>query len=186
MAIPVPDHFKLQYDRPMIDARVAQLAHEISPWARACANQSGNDVVVIPVLRGAMFFFADLVRELSCSVEIAPAQSWRYDPLKNLPATAEPTIDIRAIPTVGRHLLIVDDICDSGVTLRALTHLLKESGAAEVRSAVLIRRQVKDPAFRPDWCCFEFAGEDWFVGYGMDDGGKYRNVPSVYVMQPQG
>ena len=83
----------------------------------------------------------------------------------------------------GRSVLLVDDICDSGVSLRALTQHLKHIGAREVRSAVLIRRAIENSAFTPEWVGFHHKGPEWFVGYGMDDSDRWSNLPDIYVIQ---
>ena len=66
-----------------------------------------------------------------------------------------------------------------------MSERLLERGAREVRSAVLIRRLINDPAYTPTWSAFDYGGEEWFVGYGMEDGERWRNLPGVYIIQPQ-
>jgi hypoxanthine phosphoribosyltransferase len=83
----------------------------------------------------------------------------------------------------GRVVLVVDDLCDTGRTLEALEKELLERGAREVRSVVLIRRLLNKPTFVPCWVGFEYSGLEWFVGYGMDDGERWRNLPGVYIIR---
>jgi hypoxanthine phosphoribosyltransferase len=86
----------------------------------------------------------------------------------------------------GRVVLVIDDICDSGGTLQELERYLIAAGAREVRTVVLIRRLLDRPTFVPCWVGFEFTGLEWFVGYGMEDGNRWRNLPAVYTIQQQG
>ena len=83
----------------------------------------------------------------------------------------------------GRSVLLVDDVCDSGRTSAELTQRFIKLGAREVRSAVLIKRILPHETFNPDWIGFEYNGPEWFVGYGMDDCDRWRNLGSIYIIQ---
>jgi hypoxanthine-guanine phosphoribosyltransferase len=74
----------------------------------------------------------------------------------------------------------MDDICDSGRTLAVLSEKLQLAGAAEVVSAVLIYRKALSVMHEPRWKGFVYDGPEWFVGYGMEDSGRWRNMTSVY------
>lgn len=178
----IPKHFQEQYSKDEIQAKVKSLGAEISIWCEKVWDQSHTDVIAIPVLRGGIFFFADLVRNLTCSVEIAPAQSWGYE-LKPGEVRDEIALAIDQVPAKGRSILIIDDICDSGRTLNALTDALLKKGAVEVKSVVLIKREMEKETFDPDWVGFNFRGEEWFVGYGMEDTERWRNIPGVYIIK---
>ena len=67
--------------------------------------------------------------------------------------------------------------------MRALSKLLVELGAREVKTAVLIRRVIENPIFMPDWIGFNHKGPEWFVGYGMDDSNRFSNLSDIYVIQ---
>ena len=71
----LPDYFSLQYDRSRIDEAVKRLGEEITPWARQVYAESTQDILCIPILRGGIFFFADLVREIGHSIELAPVKT---------------------------------------------------------------------------------------------------------------
>ena len=140
-------------------------------------------MVAIPVLRGGVYFFADLSRQISSSIEIAPVRTSAYDAGTNT-ARQEVTVDQFADPVQikGRVVLVVDDVCDSGRTLEQLERSLVERGAREVRTVVLVRRLLPRPTFVPCWVGLEYSGPEWFVGYGMDDNERYRNLPAVYTI----
>lgn len=142
---------------------------------------------MVPVLRGGIFFFADLVREMQCSVDIAPLRASVYEKGKNAVALEIGEVFDAGLEVQGRAVVIVDDVCDSGKTLSILAPRLKAAGASEVKTAVLIQRKLPTlSAKRPDWVGFEYKGPEWFVGYGMDDADRFRNLPDIYVMEGQG
>ncbi len=178
----IPANFRLQYSQEQILSRVKELGAEIDEWCKSVWRESRTDVVAIPVLRGGVYFFADLSRHIGSSIEIAPVKTSAYDAGTN--AAKEVTVDQFADPVQikGRVVLVVDDVCDSGRTLEQLERSLLERGAREVRTVVLVRRLLPRPTFVPCWVGLEYSGPEWFVGYGMDDNERYRNLPDVYVI----
>lgn len=178
----IPANFKLQFSQDQILSRVKELGAEIDSWCKSVWTESRTDVVAIPVLRGGIFFFADLVRNMTSSIEIAPVRTSAYDSGTN--AVKEITVEQFADPVQikGRVVLVVDDVCDSGRTLEQLEKSLLERGAREVRTVVLVRRLLPRPTFVPCWVGVEYSGAEWFVGYGMDDSERYRNLPDVYII----
>ena len=179
----IPHNLKLEYSADSIAAAVKRLGEAITPWAVEVAQTSGKEVLAIPVLRGGVFFFADLVRQVKQSLEIAPARAWAYEPDENNHQKKEVALNLDGVPAQGRSILIVDDVCDSGRTLKALSEAFLTSGAKEVKSAVIIRRMIENQAFVPDWSGFNYRGSEWFVGYGMDDRESLRNLPAVYTLR---
>lgn len=179
----IPQNFKLQFTREEIDAAVRRMGSEITVWARRTWEESHTDLIAVPVLRGGIFFFADVVRQIDASVEIAPVRTWVYESTENNVKRSEPRIDMQGVHVRGRSVLLVDDICDSGKTLKLLTETFKAAGALEVKSAVLVKRVLGEETFNPDWAGFSYEGPEWFVGYGMEDCNRWRNLPSIYLIQ---
>ena len=182
MTNPIPSHYERIYSAADIARRVHELGAEIAAWSEDVWTRTGKDVLAVPVLRGAIFFFADLVREVPRSVEIAPVRTWGYDPSANV-AQGSLRINLDEVDAHGRSILLVDDICDSGRSLDGVKKAFLDAGAAEVRSVVLVRRMIEKPQHLPDWSGFEFAKDSWFVGYGMDDCERWRNLGDIYVMK---
>jgi hypoxanthine phosphoribosyltransferase len=139
--------------------------------------------LAIPVLRGGIFFFADLVRAINASVEIAPVRTEAYEAELNGQPRNEVQIYAEKLAVKGRVVLVVDDVCDSGRTLEELEKALMARGAREVRTVVLVRRLLDHPTFVPCWTGFQYEGPEWFVGYGMDDVERWRNLPGVYIIK---
>ena len=182
----IPRHFQPVYTEAEIAQAVARLGTEISAWADEVWKASHADLLAIPVLRGGIFFFADLVRKVSGSVEIAAAQTRAYEVGQNSVQAAEVQVSIGDVPAKGRSILLVDDICDSGRTLEVLSAALMKAGASEVRSAVLIKRILERKTFEPEYVGFKYDGPEWFVGYGMEDSHRYRNLPDIYIIRQSG
>jgi len=160
-----------------IRQRVRELGAEIS------ADYAGESPLLVGVLRGAYMFMADLSRAIDLPVEIdfmavssygnATTSSGVVRILKDLDENLE-----------GRHVIVVEDIIDSGLTLSYLRRNLENRGAASVEvCAFLIRegRQKVDEALK--YVGFELP-PDFVVGYGLDASGKYRNLP--YIAQYTG
>ena len=174
-----PQNYKILYPKEQIDARIAELAKDIGSWAAACKEKDGKDILSLPVMSGAIFFYADLVRAINTSVEVTPISARSY---VNNSQQQQVDIELANVRVQGRSVLLVDDICDSGRTLEKLKATLEAEGASEIRSAVLLERKKSTEYFRPDYIGFEYEGDEWFVGYGMDDKERFRNLPEIYVI----
>jgi hypoxanthine phosphoribosyltransferase len=177
----LPKDYTLIYDAAAIAARVRLLSAEIDAWAIEVEKRGGGQLLAVCILNGAVFYFADLLRGISCSVQPAFCRAWSYSTEDNSQSGVKVSVD--EIEAVGRSILLVDDICDTGATLAQLETVLSNLGAAEVRSAVLVRRELSAPACVPHWSAFEYKGSEWFVGYGMDNKGFHRNLSAVYTLK---
>jgi hypoxanthine phosphoribosyltransferase len=134
-------------------------------------------------MNGALFFLADLLRAVEIEdTEICCVRLASY-------AGAKSTGRVRGLDAVGgsfrgRHVLIVDDILDTGRTLSALVGRLKKLGAAEVKICVLLeKRRKREAPVRADWAGFKIADE-FVVGYGLDHDGRYRGLRQVRALRP--
>ncbi|MBE7463523.1 MAG: hypoxanthine phosphoribosyltransferase [Planctomycetes bacterium] len=178
-----PSGYALVYGREDIQARVAELGARIA--ARLKARERP---VAVVVLQGGFIFAADLLRRLppDLGLEIAflRCESYGTDTRSRgrvvLLQDLDATLDLR-----GRTVLLIDDILDTGLTLRYLVAHLKQRGAARVKTCVLLQRRARKGSMRADFVGFE-AGNEFFVGYGMDHAGKHRNVPDLWALLPRG
>jgi hypoxanthine phosphoribosyltransferase len=162
-----------------IAARMPALAAEIV----AAYGHGAEGIVIVPVMTGAFVFAADLVRRMPnrLRVDVATVRSYGSGTVSQGPRIEG------VMPSVhSRHVLLVDDILDSGRTLGFLRADMIERGAASVRSCVLLRKRV--PAAMATPC--EFVGfdiDDLFVaGYGLDYDGWFRNLPDVVSLRKPG
>ncbi|MEI6502108.1 MAG: hypoxanthine phosphoribosyltransferase [Armatimonadota bacterium] len=161
-----------------IQARVADLARQIA------VDYEGQNPLLIGVLKGSVVFLCDLVRAMGMPVEIDLVCVSSYG--QGAQSCGEITIlkDVSA-PVQGRHVLIVEDILDSGLTIRHLAALLRDRAPASLRACALLskpsRRKVECEA---DYLGFEIPDE-FVVGYGLDYAERFRWLPYVAVLRPE-
>jgi hypoxanthine phosphoribosyltransferase len=158
-----------------IHARVAELAAEIAH------TYEGKPVTVVGILSGCLIFTADLIRRIDLPLRVAfvTASSYRGA------ATAPGKLEIRdeLLPDInGRHILLLDDILDTGKTLtRVVAHLL-DRGAESVKVAVLLRKIGRQEVpFEPDFVGFTIP-DRFVIGYGLDFNDEYRHLPHIGVL----
>ena len=154
-----------------INARLDELAAEID------AEFAGEDVIIICVLRGAMMFMADMVRRLNFSMEIDFLQLKSYE---ETTSTGEITLLKDVGDISGKHVLVFEDIVDTGNTLQFILQHLAAKNPARLKTCVLLdnpaRRQIADIA--PDYIGFVIPNK-FVVGYGLDCNEKYRNLSYI-------
>lgn len=163
-----------------IRARIRAMAGEI---ARAYDGERVG-LTIVPILSGSIIFLADLIRELPLKMKIALVQISAYPGASTTPQ--EPRTVLQLTGEIrNRHVLILDDILDSGRTIRRVHAMIRAHDPASVRTAVLLRKPAKAPADVP----VEFVGFDvddlFVVGYGLDFDDHYRNYPHIGVLRPE-
>lgn len=161
--------------REQINQRVAEMAKEIS------AEFAGSDLIALCVLKGAMFFCADLVRHMDIDVALDFIQISSYGNQKYSSGVVtilkEPQLDMR-----GKNVLIVEDIIDSGLSIREVTNYIESRGAAKVKTASFLDKpKARKVPFAPDYVGFSIDPQ-FVIGYGLDFAEKYRNIPEVQVL----
>jgi hypoxanthine phosphoribosyltransferase len=167
-------------DRRAIADRVQGLAAEVAR-DEAGGRGLGDELIVVPVLTGALVFAADLVRRLPGPLVIRPAVISCYDGSRTSPGEAR----LEVVPSglTGRRVLIVDDILDSGRTLSAIRRAVLNQQPRSVRLCALLR---KPGSRREVDVALDYVGFDipdvFVVGYGLDFAGGHRNLPDVVVL----
>jgi hypoxanthine phosphoribosyltransferase len=166
-----------------IAERVAELADEIAATYRG-AGQC-EEVTVVAVMTGSLIFLADLIRRLPLRLKIEIASASSYPGAST--TTCGPTIGILPSENLsGRHVLVVDDVLDSGKTLQAVVDQLARHCPRSLKTCVLLAKDRPDiPARRDaDFVGFRVAG-DFVVGYGLDFDGLYRNLDGICILKEQ-
>lgn len=159
-----------------IRQRVKELAAEISK------DYAGETVTLICILSGASVFFADLVRELNLDVRFEFMSVSSYGAGTVSSGEVKILKDVNH-PIAGKHVIIVEDIIDSGCTLSYLKRVLAQRNPASIKICTILdkpsRRKVD---FKGDYVGFEIPDE-FVIGYGLDYDGKYRNLRDVCVLE---
>lgn len=168
-----------------IAARVAEMGRGM---AAEIAHASGGDphvrVVMVPILTGAIVFVADLIRSMNVQMSVRPITVTSYPGT----STKSQGASIRGeLPTdlAGCHVVLVDDILDSGRTLGLLRRVISAQNPASVRIAVLLTK--RKPMGREEEVVVEHSGfdidDEFVVGYGLDYDGYYRNLPEIVTLK---
>ena len=184
----LPENYRLVYSQAQIAERVRVLAGEITTWAQAAEKQSGKQVLVVCVLRRGSIFFADLFRAIGCSVDMEFCLASSYSADENRQESGPVLVNLLGgeWDCVGRSILVVDDICDTGRTLESIRESILAVGVAEVKSAVMINRELEKKSIIPDWTAFTYTGPEWFVGFGLDDENRNSNLSDIYILENTG
>jgi hypoxanthine phosphoribosyltransferase len=168
---------KVLVTEEQIKARVAEIAAEID------AAYAGKELLLVGVLKGAVMFMADLSREMQIPVQMDWMAVSSYGSGTQSSGVVRILKDLDA-DVLGRHVLIVEDIVDSGLTLSWLASNLKARGAASVEIVAFLR---KPEAAKVDvdvaFVGFEIPNE-FVVGYGLDYAERYRTVKGVAILAP--
>ena len=158
-------------------AKVAELG------ARISKDYEGKKLIILGVLKGSVVFMTDLLRQITIPVEMDFMAVSSYGSGTKTSGVVKILKDLDRLIQVY-HVLIVEDILDSGMTLSYLTELLRDRNPASIRIATLLdkpeRRKVD---IKPDYVGFRIPDE-FVVGYGLDYAELYRNLPYVGVLAP--
>ena len=170
--------------REEIASRVGELADQIAADLRAESPDAEPQVAIVAVLTGSLIFLADLIRHmpLLMRIQLLAVSSYRGQSTQpgELHIAAEELNGLR-----GRHVLIVDDILDSGATLRAVRQMAGQQDPASLRTCVLLRKDTAIARATPaDYIGFDIP-DTFVVGYGLDYDGHYRNLPEIVTLKPE-
>ncbi len=162
----------------VIDKRLDVLARKIEE------DFPGEVIQVVVLLKGALVFAADLTRRLPRMLEIECINVASYHGGTATSGQVD-FLDHKLPEVKGRQVLVLDDILDTGLTLRAVVDRLTAEGAAQVKTAVLLAKDKKrDAEVEADYVGF-VIGDEFVIGYGLDYQGRYRNLPYVGTLSPE-
>lgn len=175
---PEQDIQRVLYTEKAIAARVEQLGAELTE------KLGDKRPVLICVLKGASFFYIDLCRSMNCNIDMD------FIAVSSYGAGAKSSGVVRLIKDLDhnitdRHIIIVEDIIDSGLTMRYLKELFAARKPASITTISFLDKVSCHPAeYKTDLCGFEIENE-FVVGYGLDYANYYRNLPYIGVLQPE-
>lgn len=161
-----------------------ELQKKVSEMGRKISRDfEGKDPIFVGVLKGCFIFMADLMRyvDISCSMDFMSVSSY-----SGTSSTGAVKINKDLGEDIeGRHLIIVEDILDSGVTLSYLKQYLMVRKPASITIATLMDKPARRKAdIYADYSCFEIP-DAFVVGYGLDYNERYRNLPYIGVLKPE-
>ena len=159
-----------------IQERVQVLAKRIS------SDYEGEEPVLIGVLNGAVFFFADLMRAIRIPTKMDFVRAISYGSQMKSSGSVRLTKDVE-IPIAGKPVILVEDIVDSGLTLSYLKEVFEKRGVSSLKICALIDKlERKEKDVFVDYCGFQIQ-EGFLVGYGLDCNEEYRHFPEIYRLK---
>ncbi len=185
-----PRNFKLTPEAPLPAHRIEMLIDEeelrtrVTDLSKEIRESLGElDPVLVCVLKGAFVFVADLVRQMDfpCSIDFLRASSYG----NSVVTSGEVKLDLDLQQSIfNRHVLVIEDIVDTGLTVQYLKSNLEARSPASVSICSLLHKPANNVKLAPvDYCGFEIPN-DFVVGYGLDWQGYYRNLPFIAQIHP--
>ncbi|MBS0187465.1 MAG: hypoxanthine phosphoribosyltransferase [Planctomycetes bacterium] len=188
----VADVESILIDRAQIALRVHDLGRELARDLQDELQREGHAgddgsgrIVFVPILTGALVFTADLIRELTLKLSL------RVVAVSSYPGTSIESKGAKLAGELpkdlsGKHVVIVDDILDSGQTLGLIDELIRTQKPASIRICVLLKKppEVRRREVKAHYVGFDIPNE-FVVGYGLDYDGYYRNLPYVGVLKKE-
>ena len=171
------DKIRILIPEAEVDAKVEEIGRKISE------DYAGKSVHLICVLKGGVFFTCELAKRISVPVSLDFMSVSSYGSGTQSSGVVKIIKDLDE-PLAGKHVLIVEDIIDSGRTLSYLVEILKQRGPADIKICTLLdkpSRRVKKEV-EVDYTCFSIPDE-FVEGYGLDYDQKYRNLPYIGVVE---
>jgi len=159
-----------------IKQKVCELAQKLT------VDYEHKNLTIIGVLNGSLIFLSDLIRQIPFPVKIDTIRAKAYVGATTSPKAEVDIVNNTCMDVGNEHVLILDDILDTGKTLSRIVRIFKEYNPLSLKVCVLLNKAARrDIEIEPDYCCFEV--EDKFVvGYGLDFDNKHRNLPYIAVL----
>jgi hypoxanthine phosphoribosyltransferase len=165
------------YTAEQISDRVRELGEQIT------AEYAGKELVLVGVLKGSCVFMADLMRKIDLNLTIDFMSVSSYKDGTKSTGDVEILKDL-SNPIRGKHVIVVEDIIDTGLTLSRLLDILGSRGAASIKLATFLDKpepRIKQEV-QVDYCGFMIPNK-FVVGYGLDAAGRYRNLPFIAMVK---
>ncbi|GJQ58662.1 MAG: hypoxanthine phosphoribosyltransferase [Candidatus Scalindua sp. AMX11] len=150
---------------------------------RIVVDYEGKKLTVIGVLNGGLIFLADLIRHIPFTVKIDTVRVNTYLGDATYPKREADIVDNIRLKVKGEHVIVVDDILDTGKTLAKTLQMIKEQNPLSIKICVLLNKRARrEENVVADYSCFDIENQ-FVVGYGLDFDNKYRNLPYIAVLK---
>lgn len=172
---PFPDH-KILFSAQQIHENIARIAKQIE------TDYLGQNLILICITNGSIPFVADLMRKISLPLRLDSMRinSGYHNATK--PTTEPLIVDAFKIDVQGQHILLVDDILDTGNTLHKVAQYIQEKQPASLKTCVLLdKKERRQAPIEADYACFSIP-DKFVVGFGLDYQEHYRNLPYIAVL----
>ena len=169
---------QILFSKEQIAERIKELGKTLSE------DYAGKDPIFVCILKGSSLFFADLVREITAQIyfDFMSISSYGDEFISSGQVKLMKDLDT---PIENRHVVIVEDIVDTGTTLSYLVKNLEARSPASVKICTLLDKEChRKTDITPDYCGFK-VGDHFVVGYGLDFEGGYRHLPFIGIMKPE-
>lgn len=158
-----------------ISERVIELGKKIT------SDYQNKSLIVLCTLKGSIIFFADLIREIELELETEFIRASSYGKEKTSSGDVKLAFP-SALSLIGKHVLLVEDIIDTGMTLDTIVNSLHTRNPASIRvCSLLLKKDAAKPKTQIDYVGFEI-GNEFVVGYGLDYAEKYRNLNDICII----
>ena len=167
---------KILFTQEQIDARVKELAAQINK------DYKGEEIVLVGILKGSVFFYTDLARNITESTFLEFMSVSSYNGTRSSGEVINKDI---SMPVEGKHLLVVEDIIDTGFTLSYLKKVLLQRNPKSVKICSLLDKPARRKVdFEGDYIGFTIP-DAFVVGYGLDYNQRYRNLPEIGILKKE-
>ncbi len=175
---PANDISQVLFTEKQIAARVEALGMELTK------EYKDKKPVMVCVLKGASFFFIDLIRQMDCMIDMDFISVSSYGAGSKSSGVVKLIKDLD-MDITGRYVVLVEDIIDSGLTLSYLKEFFGARKPASIRTISFLDKVARHPShMKTDYCGFEIPDE-FVVGYGLDYANYYRNLPYIGILKPE-
>ncbi len=169
---------EMLFTKKQIQNRIKEIAHQIN-----IDYQNEDQLIIIGVLNGAIFFFSDLCKEIHLPIKIdfirASSYGSQMTSSGHIKFTKNVELDIK-----NKTVVIVEDIIDEGFTMHHIIKKIKRDGAKDIKVCTLINKlERRKYDIKIDYYGFEINDERFIIGYGMDYDEKYRNLNDIYIVK---
>ncbi|EFC41058.1 hypoxanthine phosphoribosyltransferase domain-containing protein [Naegleria gruberi] len=186
MTLPLPNVCdNILYTEEQLQQRVKELAHQITEHYKSILEE-GESLILVPVLKGSYIFAADLSRHIGVPVTTDFIALSSYQDSITSSGEVKIIMDTRK-SMCRKHVLIIEDIIDTGYTLSFLSSLFQTRSVKSIKTCVLLtapKKKRKIENFNADFIGFDI-GEKFVVGYGLDFGELYRNLPYIAELKQE-
>ena len=171
----LPDGCTVLFQEDQIKDKVELIAQQLTE------KFDGQRPIVLITLKGGFVFAAHLIQNMNINLDVAFVEPSSYKDGDKSSGQVDILMDIHD-DLANRHVIIVEDVIDSGLTTTKLLKLVRDKDPASVTMVTMIDKPHTHPPIKIDYCCLIYKGNDFLIGWGLDFGQDYRNLRNILSM----